>query len=115
MPSYECFPFTPGQLLLNMPNISSILQLQPFFNTLSSMKSESRNFNSFNSSVKTSKKDKPVCEISSSPISKSRSAPDLHTLLNSTALTQETTSKSTTEQIELILESDFLEPLESVQ
>lgn len=86
-----------------MPNINSILQLQPFFNTLSNLKCQKP------TSVKIEKKDTILKEASTSPISKSRSAPDLYTLLAISSLTHSNTSKSTMEQIELILETDFLE------
>lgn len=104
MPSDECLPYTPGQLLLPMPSINSILQLQSFFNTLSSIKSQSKVTNEKTLKIQN------VKEVNASPMSKSKSAPDLHTLLTSTAFTQGNTSKSIMEQIELILETDFIEP-----
>lgn len=104
MPSDECLQYTPGQVLLTMSTINSILQLQPFFNTLSSIKSQSKVTNEKTINIKHTK------EATASPMSKSKSAPDLHSLLASSTFTQGNTSKSTIEQIELILETDFLEP-----
>ncbi|GBL90672.1 Protein dopey-1 [Araneus ventricosus] len=106
VPSDERLPFVPGQLLLSMPSINSILQLQPFFNTLS---------NITNRGVISNKVVRPEIKVSkvenrASPISKSRSAPDLHTLATEISLADPHLSRSTSEQIEIILETDFLEP-----
>ncbi|XP_035209211.1 protein dopey-1-like [Stegodyphus dumicola] len=102
VPCDERLPFTPGQLLLMMPSITSILQLQPFFNTLSDIRNQKT------IPVKITRglsKD----ENTASPISKSRSAPDLHCLLNTPNISHTNFSKSTAEQIEMVLEADFVE------
>ncbi|GFS63491.1 protein dopey-1 [Nephila pilipes] len=105
VPSDERLPFTPGQLLLSMPSINSILQLQPFFNTLSNIA------NRGTTSTKPGKSEIKLAkdENRASPISKSRSAPDLHTLASEVSVADSHFSKSTSEQIEIILEADFLE------
>ncbi|CAL1261526.1 unnamed protein product [Larinioides sclopetarius] len=106
VPSDERLPFVPGQLLLSMPSINSILQLQPFFNTLSNITSRGMISNKVvRPEIKVSKD-----ENRASPISKSRSAPDLHTLATEISLADSHLSKSISEQIEIILETDFLEP-----
>ncbi|XP_042903309.1 protein DOP1A isoform X2 [Parasteatoda tepidariorum] len=106
VPCNDCLPYVPGQLLLTMPSINSITQLQPFFNTLSNIK------NFVASSDETVKHEvkflKDDCK--SYPISKSRSAPDLNTLISSLPLPDSEYPQTTAEQIELILEADFLEP-----
>ncbi|GFR32722.1 protein dopey-1, partial [Trichonephila clavata] len=105
LPSDERLPFIPGQLLLSMPSINSILQLQPFFNTLSNIANrKTTSTKAMKSEIKLTKD-----ENRASPISKSRSAPDLHTLASEVSVADSHFSKSTSEQIEIILETDFLE------
>lgn len=106
MPSDERLPFIPGQLLLSMSNINSILHLQSFFNTLSNITNQGT------MAVKIVKPDVKILkdENRASPISKSRSAPDLHTLAVTASLSDSSSAQSISEQIEMVLESDFLEP-----
>ncbi|XP_054721369.1 protein dopey-1-like [Uloborus diversus] len=103
IPSDDHLPFASGQLLLKMKSIKSILQLQPFFNTLSDISNCKHTPETEQLEIKR------LAEENSSLMSKSKSAPDLHTLSSKTFLLYSNSSKSTAEQIELILESDFLE------
>ncbi|GIY38627.1 protein dopey-1 [Caerostris darwini] len=107
LPSDERLPFNPGQLLLSMPNISSIVQLQPFFNTLSNITNQGTKVSQVSKSEIIVSKE----ENRASPIWKSRSAPDIlmHTSTSEMPVINSDSTRSTAEQIESILEVDFLE------
>lgn len=63
-------------------------------------------------SVKMAKPDVKILkdENRASPFSKSRSAPDLHALAAAASMSDSSSAQTISEQIEMVLESDFLEP-----
>ncbi|KAG8189706.1 hypothetical protein JTE90_022518 [Oedothorax gibbosus] len=105
VPSDERLPFIPGKLLLTMSNINSILHLQTFFNTLSNITNQA----TLSEKILKPEKKLLVDDKRASPISKSRSAPNLHTLTSAVSMIDSSSAQSISEQIEMVLESDFLE------